>query len=150
MDTPVILSEDIDVKRMEIRLANPEKRIIGKERKSKLLEPGSEFFSWIQRIRAKIHEEGIEADCRDPHIEVIREKFSTFDEEEAVVAARSNQLQGRYVNAIEDIGVMSGKALVCWTGSVDGYGMTHATIAYFGQGISEEMLKLLLAICRDS
>lgn len=112
---------------------SPGARIAG-EGKSKLLAVDSGLGAWLVQARALLRDAGAAFDARPPHIEVLRASGRDRAADEAAAKARAEALQGTVVPlALE---VMGGKALVVPTGRVPGYGATHATVAYFRDGLT--------------
>jgi hypothetical protein len=126
-----------------IVLLDAARRLQG-ERCSKLLDPAQGLGAWLEAARTRLRSAGLEFDSRPPHIEVLRrgEVLQRSDDESAAaLTQRAAPLQGPCVPLrLEAIG----GAAVVPTGDVDGYGATHATLAFFARGATPGTL----AACR--
>ncbi len=112
--------------------------ILEGECKSKLLDPNSELYKWIQQFRQKLAEHGIIFDAREPHVELFsHQEYMT--ERINRVTQRAVQLHGSEISM--DLHIMAGKALVLSTDFVEKYGVTHLTIAYFKEGLIDSQLE---------
>ena len=132
---------------LQLKFQDPNTKLEG-EGKSKRLDVDSDFCRWLEDIRRTAEIAGLYIrgpDERKPHVEVLK-KGDSGD----LLVRRANEIHGGLVNIEESIGRFGPKALVCYTGNVRGYGMTHATIAYFHGGISDHLLQQLRQICLES
>lgn len=111
-----------------IRFLNPNARIEGKEMRSKLLEPSSELYGWLQNERKIVCEkyENVDPQRMDFHIELIS-KTETPSEE--LLVSRAKQLEGSVCDSSQK--VLIGKTYMLPCPAVQGYGDTHITIAHF-------------------
>lgn len=124
-----------------ILFADPQRQL-PHENKSKLLQLGSPLYDFILASREKLVRAGATIDVRQPHIELIGGKET---QRGTVLSARASHLH----NVAVPLTIKKmGKALVVPTPAVEGYGETHATIAYFSNGLSQadanEYIRLLL------
>ena len=119
---------------------DPSKRIAD-ENKSKLLDTRHGLGAAILSARNALASNGIAMDLREPHIELLRKSESSQGKllTEPLLRERAYELQDSPVTLRLEI--MCGKALVIQTGPVSGYGDTHATVAYFPSGITNEDLE---------
>lgn len=144
----------IQVPKLKIEFESPEAYIPG-ENKSKLLKKGGQLYRWIMSIREQLTAAGIPFDGRVPHIELLSpNEAKTSDKTE-----RSGMIHLRalYLQADSDLGgchpkveQMGSNALVVNTGTIPAYAdgtpsdklrYTHATIAWFSQGISDRLFR---------
>jgi hypothetical protein len=86
-------------------------------------------------LRKKLSERGLEFDTRSPHIELNHNKNRNLSE-------KALKLESIYIN--KNITLLNDKAIVVNTGYIEGYGMTHCTIAYFMNGLSSNMFNNIL------
>ena len=122
----------------EVLFESLESRIPGKERLSKLLKEGSPFYNWMKELQKNLINNGFKFDARAPHIAIIGNNTAR-SEEEVISKKRASELQGRKINLLENLEMMPGNnALVVWTGNVEDYGPTHATVAYFRPPLNDE------------
>ena len=122
----------------EVLFESLESRIPGKERLSKLLKEGSPFYNWMKEVQQILTTDGFLIDARAPHISIIGNDIER-SEEETISNKRTAELQGRKINLLENLEMMPGNnALVVWTGNVEDYGPTHATVAYFRPPLNDE------------
>lgn len=139
---------------LPILFENVNERIVGQERNSKLLKHDSDLVKFLDPIRNSFKQKYPNCDCRPWHIELShgrRREKNTSDgstnnekiDNDSLVLSRAKDLHGTPVDVgdISNYGIMSGKALVFNTPKVEGYGDTHATIAYFRSGIDDTLRK---------
>jgi len=123
---------------MKIKFLDPNSRITGKEGRSKLLDPNSELYLWLddeyKRLKEK-YGELVGSKRMDYHIEVIK-RVETPTEE--LLVQRSQQLEDQDVDTSK-IGKMW-KAWVLYTPEIEGYGVTHSTIAFFPKGVPFQLV----------
>jgi len=115
---------------MEIRFINPDQRLEG-ERKSKLLDPASEFYKYLTSLDTKLNEiypGKVGSKRMDYHIELI---FRGDPVTDALLVQRAQELQGTEIKNLQ-VSRM-GRALVIETPVVGNY-KTHATISFFPGG----------------
>lgn len=115
-----------------IEFLNPDEIDESKERCSKLLDPKSQFYQRLAGMRRAIMV-AFPGRVQDPsrmdfHIEVTK-GYPSYDKQTMLAVVK--QLQGRQCPCDFWFIKQQGRALVIETPHVDGYGITHATIAYF-------------------
>lgn len=115
-------------------------RIVGKERRSKLLHNESALYALLHRLKTRINDSfvgQVSEDRMDLHIEI------TKNPDDEQLEAKTNALHEQIVDLQnpENWGFLH-KAFVLWTPEVSGYGKTHITIAYFGNGSVPTLDKL--------
>lgn len=118
---------------LAIEFTSPDARILGKERKSKLLRPGSSLHEWILAARTALQRRGVVFDARPPHIEILAQHEA---DDEAKARLRTRLLHGKTVPNPPRMYLL-GKALVVETPALDNGQRTHATIAYFPGGLTD-------------
>jgi hypothetical protein len=128
---------------LQLRFINPNERIQG-ENKSKLLDPECSLYMYVKHVRDLLNSHGIVFDARPPHIELSR--VSNLDP--VVLAQRAASLHNTKVS--NEVELMVHKALVVPTGVVQDYGMTHCTIAYFKQSLSDDQYDTLIKIIHSA
>lgn len=119
-------------------------RIVGKERRSKLLHNESELYAFLHQIKALVSTHyALGADRMDLHIEL------TKNSEDADLDRKAQSLQGQSVRTdlIENWSFL-GRAFVLWTPEVAEYGKTHITVAFFGDTPKPD-LATLWALIRE-
>lgn len=127
---------------MEIRFLNPNQRLEG-ERRSKLLDPSSEFYQYLDRLDKKLNElypGKIGAKRMDYHIELI---FKNDPITDMLLIQRAQELEGQKIYNLDVIRI--GRALAIQT-PIAGTGKTHATISFFPGGFpvpASEVIKAL-------
>jgi hypothetical protein len=126
----------------QVQFIDPERKIEG-EGKSKLLCPSSELYTWIVSIQERLRAAKIVFDARPPHIEI--SSTSNLNSEE--FNKRAQLLQNK--NVSKEVFVLADKALVVYTGILNFYGQTHATVAYFTEGLSTKQYDILCKIIAD-
>ena len=127
----------------QIKFIEPQARIAG-ENKSKLLSPTCSLFVFMKSVQEKLTLMGVLFDERPPHIEISHKR----DEEYTNLMPRVMLLENSMVSG--ELVMMRKKALVIKTGNVEGYGETHATVAYFKNGIAQETLTTLFELVRQA
>ncbi len=123
----------------KINFKDPNNRISGEERRSKLLDPSSELYKWVDNkfkdLVAKYGEQ-VGSKRMDYHIELLKRNDNTSDGK--LLVERCQQLENKDVD-VTNVGQL-GRAYVLHTGKVDGYGETHVSIAFFPKGVPSELL----------
>ncbi len=120
---------------MKIEFESPYSRIKGRECRSKLLDPNSELYAWIdqQRLILEVEFGHLVAPKRmDYHIELIGNDEKRSEE---LLNQRARKLHNRKINP-NNFQIFD-EAWVLETPDVDGYGPTHITIGYFPNGIPD-------------
>lgn len=116
--------------KMKIKFLNPNERIYGKERRSKLLDPQSELYKWADtKYKELVMQYGLKVGSKrmDYHIELIGR-----DENEELLVSRAQELEGMEIE-ITRLKRM-GRAYVL---EVDR--KHHVTIAFFPKGVPREL-----------
>lgn len=111
-----------------IRFLDPNYRIEGKEIRSKLLDPDSYLYKWIDRKRNTLiykYPGKVGLKRMDYHIELLRPS-----ESEDLLVERAGQLDGQSIILMDKLDTI-GRALVLEGPFIEGYGRTHITVAYF-------------------
>ena len=124
---------------VQVKFLAPNNKVQG-EGKSKLLSPQSELYEWIMNIRNKLTDAKISFDARPPHIEISKDANLSASE----FTKRAQTLENTYVS--KDLYVLADNALVVYTGILNFYGITHATIAYFKEGLSEQQYDTIVKL----
>jgi hypothetical protein len=114
-----------------IQFQEPTKRITGKERRSKLLDPKSDLYKilspWYQLIMSK-YGDSVKGQYMDFHIEVLKPNEDNVDD----FLDRVSQLEGSPLNLNDpNTFYFFGNAFSIRTPYIENYGETHITIAYF-------------------
>ena len=123
---------------LQINFTNPNQKIDG-ENKSKLLSPDCSLFKYIIEIRNILSNNEFIFDVRPPHIELY--SSSPNEDDKLEYKNRINQLENTFTNS--NVYMLTDKALVIYTGIVNFYGPTHATIAYFKEGLTIEQFEIV-------
>lgn len=107
------------------------------EMRSKLIKPDCELYNRLDKLRyGYLTLYGLESVAprrMDYHIELIKTKEEARDEN--LLVKRCQKLEGVVLNELELCKM--GKAIVLKTPYVEGYGITHITVAYFPDGVPE-------------
>lgn len=103
-----------------------------KERNSKLLDPNSELYKYIQSIKNILRTSGLEhKDRMDLHVELMKSTEKMVNRNE-IFNERVKQLEGKELSLSPRILSTIGSALVLNVGNVKGYiGKPHITIGFF-------------------
>lgn len=119
------------IRSLHVEFTDPSVKLAG-ENRSKLLKPGSDLHTFITSAQEALAAAGLRlSSYRPPHIEV-----SYGPPTEAERNARALELHHREVPLVL---TRLGGALVVNTGSVTGYGETHATVAHFAVALTPEL-----------
>jgi len=104
-------------------------RIVGAEGRSKLLAEESELYQLLRQVKEDIQQQyQIAPDRMDLHIEITKQRRDPdFRQKAEGLHAQHVDLEVK-----SNWGYM-GRAFVLWTPTVEGYGKTHATVAFFGK-----------------
>lgn len=132
--------------KMQIKFINPNKRLDG-ERKSKLLDPSSEFYKYLDTLDKKLNEAypgKVGSKRMDYHIELIFRNDPITDD---LLVKRAQELEGKKIGNLEVIKM--GRALVIETPNIDGF-KTHATVSFFPGGFPETVSKILSELVHDT
>jgi hypothetical protein len=103
-------------------------RVVGAERRSKLLREQSRLHQVLENLKSEIRQVyTVNSDRMGLHIEITKNPSDAdFDEKAQSLQNQSLDLKNR-----ANWGYL-GKAFVLWTPEVSEYGRTHITIVYFG------------------
>lgn len=127
---------------LKVHFIDPNNRLKGKERRSKLLDPKSDLYKWVDNEYKLLIEkygdtsqEGLVGSKRmDYHIELIKGRKEATDE---LLVERAQQLEGKEVIIPQKLSSM-GRALVVDGPNLEGYGNTHITVAFFPKGVPSD------------
>lgn len=126
------------LKSYQIKYISPNKRIIGQERKSKLLEPNSELYKECQRIRDFFLEKypnQIKDKRMDFHTELI---FRGEEYSEELLNNRSKRMDGMDIYQSDfNLERLGKQALVINTPKIDDK-QPHITIVFFKESIPND------------
>ena len=123
---------------LNIKFLDSKNRINGKERRSKLLDPNSELYQWVDaKYTELVNQYGKQVGEKwmDYHIELIGRNDVFSDK---LLVDRCQELENVPTD-LTHLGKM-GRAYVLWGPAVSGYGQTHITIAFFPDGVPAELL----------
>ena len=103
-------------------------RIVGKERRSKLIHKDTELYALLHHVKSLLRESyTVGNDRMDLHIEL------TKNPDDPNLRAKTESLQNQIVElSLSSSWGYLGRAFVLWTPEVAEYGKTHITIAFFG------------------
>jgi len=127
-------------KQYDIFFSDPSQRIIGKERKSKLLCHNSELYIMLDTMYVKLAKQfmnKMKPRRMDYHIELIKKEEEWTEDK---LNQRCSELHGR---CIEISWGVKNDALFIETPSVSGYGKTHITLVKFNGFIPDPVYNYL-------
>lgn len=131
----------------QIEFEDPDHIISKKEKKSKLLKKSSSLYSVLYVYRNKLLEaygEDVSDQRMDFHIEVVK-KSEEWTEDKLL--DRAKELDGRCIDLADtDMWNIGRHSVTIKTGRVMGYGNTHITLAYFKNGVPEDVEDVLFEI----
>lgn len=120
-----------------IKFLHPDRIDAQRERCSKLLDPDSELYQALLKLRQGLRETYGETIAHPPrmdfHVEVMKWQSSYT---EAEMLQRVHQLENQNIQLT--LSPFKSKAMVINCPEVEGYGPTHITVAYFPQGLPIE------------
>lgn len=139
---------DIDLSEIfQIQFENPDQMIPKKEKKSKLLKTNSPLYSVLSVYRSKLlstYGEEVSEQRMDFHIELVKRSEEWT---ETKLLDRTQELEGRYVDLADtEVWNVGRHSVTIKTGRVMGYGNTHITLAYFKNGVPEDVEDVLFEI----
>ena len=117
---------------MDIKFLEPFRRIPRKENKSKLIDPNTELYDFLEKYRQNIikYSGVVVADkLMDYHIQILN-RFESNNIQLFLNRVRYLSQFNIDINDINNYGFV-GKAFVLFTPRIPNYGRTHITIAYF-------------------
>lgn len=134
----------------QIKFEDPNNTILKRERKSKLLKNDSSLYSVLRAYRNKLESnygDLVSNQRMDFHIELIKRNDDVTEEK---LVDRAQQLEGQCIDLADTDSWNIGRHSVSInTGRVNGYGNTHITVAYFKNGVPEDVEDVLFNIDDD-
>lgn len=136
---------DIDLSEIfQIQFEDPDHLISKKEKKSKLLKRTSSLYSVLSVYRSKLlsaYGEDVSDQRMDFHIELVKRSEEWTEEK---LLDRVKELEGRCIDLADtDVWNIGRHSVTIKTGRVMGYGNTHITLAYFKEGVPEDVEDVL-------
>jgi len=134
---------------MELEFLDPNNKIEGKERKSKLLKPDSQLYQYIDGLRQYIERVYVGRTERriDLHVELVKKG-------EMCTIELLNQRSLRYEGTLIDIYniIAYGKAIAVQCPSMFGHDDLHISITYFTKGLPKDIMYTItnFAACNAS
>jgi hypothetical protein len=131
-------------KQMKLSFLQPNIKL-PRERNSKLLDPNSELYKYIQNIKTILRNSGFDhKDRMDLHVEVMK-STEKLENRNQVFLDRVKQLEGKELSMSPRILSTMGPALVLNVGKIKDYsGKPHITIGYFPNKTLLENANLLV------
>lgn len=134
----------------QVQFEDPNNAIPKRERKSKLLKNDSALYSVLRAYRNKLESnygDLVSNQRMDFHTELIKRNDDVTEEK---LVDRAQQLEGRCIDLADTDSWNIGRHSVSInTGRVDGYGNTHITVAYFKQGVPDDVEDVLFEVDDD-
>ena len=139
---------DIDLSEIfQVQFEDLNHLISKKEKKSKLLKKSSSLYSVLTVYRNKllsVYGEDVSDQRMDFHIELVKNSEEWSEEK---VLNRAKELEGRCIDLADtDAWNIGRHSVTIKTGRVMGYGNTHITLAYFKNGVPEDVEDVLFEI----
>lgn len=139
---------DIDLSEIfQIQFEDPDHQIPKKEKKSKLLKTASSLYSVLTVYRSKLlsaYGEDVSDQRMDFHVELVKRSEEWTEEK---LLDRARELEGRCIDLADtDVWNIGRHSMTIKTGRVMGYGNTHITLAYFKEGVPEDVEDVLFEI----
>lgn len=142
---------DIDLSEIfQIQFEDPDHIISKKEKKSKLLKTTSSLYSVLSVYRSKLlsaYGEDVSDQRMDFHVELVKRSEGWTEDK---LLDRAKELEGRCIDlANTDVWNIGRHSVTIKTGRVMGYGNTHITLAYFKEGVPEDVEDVLFEMDDD-
>lgn len=134
----------------QVQFEDPNNAIPKRERKSKLLKNDSALYSVLRAYRNKLESnygDLVSNQRMDFHTELIKRNDDVTEDK---LVERAQQLEGRCIDLADTDSWNIGRHSVSInTGRVYGYGNTHITVAYFKQGVPDDVEDVLFEVDDD-
>lgn len=143
-DEVVEVAEELESEKViyPLHFLEPNYILVGKERRSKLLDPSSPLYFFLEsrfQLLKSRYGDKVGAKRMDFHVEVVGSNEEWSDDK---LVSRARELHGRELD-VSNPWKYGHRAITLEVGLVPDYGNAHVTLAFFPDGVPDDVEKVL-------